>query len=53
MYIPTLLVMILLGLILYVPNWGWKTIEVKEIGKILFFCGVLALAFQFRAGRLL
>jgi hypothetical protein len=49
--IPALFVLV--GLLLYFPNWGWKTGEIKEVGRILLFCGLLVFALALRGTRLL
>lgn len=49
--IPALL--ILIGFLLYFPNWGWKGVEIKEVGRILLFWGVFMVAFQLKGSRLL
>lgn len=49
--IPALL--ILIGFLLYFPNWGWKGTEIKEVGRILLFWGVFMVAFQLKGSRLL
>jgi hypothetical protein len=49
MQLPILL--ILFGLLLYLPTWGWRGGEIKEIGRIIFFCGMFALALTFKGTR--
>lgn len=42
---------IVVGLLLYIPNWSRG--EVKEVGRILLFCGLLVLALKLGSAKLL